>query len=256
MGGKPRVSGTCSGVRDAGINSERHEFSKEMNFQLAIQEVLKTLGAIGGIGAIVFGLSSWLGKIWADRLSTADRAKYSADLEELKTSYEAANRRLQAELDKRVHVHQVQFETEFKALSEIWDKVVALESLCVTSWQTPVIPVTCSADDPPPLATWTEWQNSIKRFTELRDAARAQFENLQKALLVKRPFYAEEVFNAAQSVLRTGAKVLEDSVPQHPQKLNKWLDTCSQNVEQFRLASVYLSDAIRTRLSKLSVQAD
>lgn len=35
-------------------------------------------GSIGGGAALVFALSSWLGKIWAQRIMDSDRAKYLA----------------------------------------------------------------------------------------------------------------------------------------------------------------------------------
>lgn len=37
--------------------------------------------SLGGGGAIILGLSNWLGKVWADRLMETERAKHSAALE-------------------------------------------------------------------------------------------------------------------------------------------------------------------------------
>ena len=42
------------------------------------------IGSFGGGGAIVLILSSWLGKVWANRLMTSEKAKYSQELETLK----------------------------------------------------------------------------------------------------------------------------------------------------------------------------
>ena len=36
--------------------------------------------AVGGGGAIVFALSAWLGKVWADRLMIQERARYDKEL--------------------------------------------------------------------------------------------------------------------------------------------------------------------------------
>ncbi len=44
------------------------------------------LVAIGGGGAIVLGLSSWLGKVWAQRLMSGQLATHQRDLEKLKMS--------------------------------------------------------------------------------------------------------------------------------------------------------------------------
>jgi hypothetical protein len=43
------------------------------------------LAAIGGAGAIILGLSAWLGKVWADRLMQSARAQHERALEVLRT---------------------------------------------------------------------------------------------------------------------------------------------------------------------------
>lgn len=47
--------------------------------------------SIGGGGAIVLGLSAWLGKIWANRLMTADRAKHESELEQTRSQFKHSN---------------------------------------------------------------------------------------------------------------------------------------------------------------------
>ncbi len=46
---------------------------------------LKVLGALGGAGAIILLFSSWLGKVWANRILEKDRLKYNQQLELMKT---------------------------------------------------------------------------------------------------------------------------------------------------------------------------
>ncbi|MBI3650850.1 MAG: hypothetical protein HY231_07345 [Acidobacteria bacterium] len=52
------------------------------------EDIFKTVGAVvfslGGGGAIVIAFSSYLGKIWADRILEADKAKYQSELEKVK----------------------------------------------------------------------------------------------------------------------------------------------------------------------------
>jgi hypothetical protein len=88
----------------------------------------KLIGQLGGFAVVVAALSAWLSRIWAEKILEKDRQHYREELERLKGTYEAANKSVQAELDKRVHVYRVQFETEFKALSEIWAKITDLRS--------------------------------------------------------------------------------------------------------------------------------
>jgi hypothetical protein len=55
-----------------------------MTFEDTLRIAATILASLGGAGVVVIGFSSWLGKIWAERLMNADRAKYSRELEELK----------------------------------------------------------------------------------------------------------------------------------------------------------------------------
>jgi hypothetical protein len=55
---------------------------------MSLSEIWQTsfaiLTSLGGGGAIVIGLSSWLGKVWASRILEQDRKKYTIEIEELK----------------------------------------------------------------------------------------------------------------------------------------------------------------------------
>jgi hypothetical protein len=104
-----------------------------------LKVVVGVLATLGGGGAIVLGLSGWLGRVWAERMMEkerhdhaealeSDRAKYGKELEELKANYEQTHRRLQAELDKTIFGHQLRTQAEFNALTEMWKKVPPLES--------------------------------------------------------------------------------------------------------------------------------
>ena len=48
-----------------------------------IRITLLIIGSIGSSGAIILGMSNWLGKIWADRLIERERAKLKSDEEAL-----------------------------------------------------------------------------------------------------------------------------------------------------------------------------
>lgn len=65
------------------------------------------IASLGGSGMIVFALSSWLGKVWADRLMQKQRAIYEREIEEFK----AETLRL---LEREKAIHQQELET-FKA---------------------------------------------------------------------------------------------------------------------------------------------
>ncbi|MDP3745220.1 MAG: hypothetical protein Q8Q76_12915 [Methylotenera sp.] len=52
---------------------------------------LTIIGTIGTAGAIVFGLSTWLGKFWADKLLASEQQKYEKELANLRSDLESKN---------------------------------------------------------------------------------------------------------------------------------------------------------------------
>lgn len=81
-----------------------------------VKIVAGVIAALGGGGAIVVGLSSWLGKVWADRLMVKETAKFREDLE-----------RLTKQLERKNYVSKVRFDAEFaiyRELSVITDDMV------------------------------------------------------------------------------------------------------------------------------------
>lgn len=53
--------------------------------------VLQIIASLGGGGLIVAGLSSWLGKVWADRLMARERADHETLLAQLRANLEHQN---------------------------------------------------------------------------------------------------------------------------------------------------------------------
>ncbi len=62
-----------------------------MTYEDIIKISTTILLSLGGGGVIVFALSSWLGKIWANRIMDKDRAKFEQELAALRASLEKAN---------------------------------------------------------------------------------------------------------------------------------------------------------------------
>ena len=62
----------------------------------------EVLGSIFSGGAIVMAMSSWLGKVWANRIIEKETAEYKERLE-----------RLCKELERKNHVSKVRFDAEF-----------------------------------------------------------------------------------------------------------------------------------------------
>lgn len=72
--------------------------------------VLAFLAALGGGGAIVLGLSNWLGKVWSDRLVEKLKAENSRDLERVKTELVHEVESYKVKLKKSEFLFQKEFE--------------------------------------------------------------------------------------------------------------------------------------------------
>ncbi|MDN3489504.1 hypothetical protein [Pseudoalteromonas sp. APC 3694] len=74
-----------------------------------------TLGALGGGAAIIFGFSSWLGKIWAYRLMEKEKAEHYRELESLRNKLTQDTESYKVKLKKSEFI----FEKEYEAASEL-----------------------------------------------------------------------------------------------------------------------------------------
>ena len=77
-------------------------------------------------GVIIVGLSSWLGKVWANRILEKDKLKYTLEIEWLKTKYTQELEKYKVQTEKSIFVHKLQYEKEFEIYSEIWESLFDL----------------------------------------------------------------------------------------------------------------------------------
>ena len=73
------------------------------------------LFSIGGGTAIVFGFSSWLGKVWANRIMEKEKNEHTRELEFLKNSFLKDTESYKIKLKKS----ELIFEKQFEAASEL-----------------------------------------------------------------------------------------------------------------------------------------
>jgi hypothetical protein len=99
---------------------------------LTLKDVLEIAAAVitglGGGGAIVFGLSGYLGKVWADRALEKQKQEYSQLNIAFTHQLDLATRRVQIELDAIGHLHKLRTESEFDKLRELWRCVASLRA--------------------------------------------------------------------------------------------------------------------------------
>ncbi len=75
-----------------------------MDFESAINLFGAVVVSLGGSSLIVFGLSSWLGKIWANRLMEKDKSKFIQEIETLKNEFHT-------KITKMEHFHKISEKT-------------------------------------------------------------------------------------------------------------------------------------------------
>lgn len=72
------------------------------------------LAALGGGAAIIFGFSSWLGKVWANRLMEKEKATHARELESLRNQLTQDTESYKVKLKKSEFI----FQKEYEAVSE------------------------------------------------------------------------------------------------------------------------------------------
>lgn len=90
--------------------------------------VLEILKIAGGTAVIISGLGGFLGKLWVQRILATESTINAGKLQKLQSELDETKLKLQAELDRGLFVHKVQFEKEFKIYEELWSSLIKLRS--------------------------------------------------------------------------------------------------------------------------------
>jgi hypothetical protein len=145
--------------------------------------------SLGGGAGIVFGLSGYLGRIWADRALEKEKHKYADILQAAKSELDLTANRYQVQLDALSHIHELRTNEEFSRLGQLWKRMAILQDAfkLATGLGMKIVP-----SDP---EEYKKYQNQI----------RADYE---KSLLDARSFFLEEklfipetIANCAESTL-------------------------------------------------------
>jgi hypothetical protein len=92
-----------------------------MTFTDLLQLSAAVLASVGGAGAIIFGLSSWLGKVWAERLLSKEKQKYAEDLESFKSRLTLSAESYKVKLKKSEFIFSREFDAASALVSLIRD---------------------------------------------------------------------------------------------------------------------------------------
>ncbi|MBI5805309.1 hypothetical protein HZA73_04605 [candidate division TA06 bacterium] len=105
-----------------------------MNFSLG-DFVSTTLITIGGVSAVVFGLATWLGKVWAERILTTEKHKIEMDFEKVKQIYLKEIEEYKTNLERLKAYFPKYSENQFKIYQEIWLELLKLKRSADSLWE-------------------------------------------------------------------------------------------------------------------------
>ena len=109
------------------------------------------LTSLGGGGIIIFGCSSWLGKVWANRILESEKLTLQKEIEVHKTGLqkeiEGEKTKLQQEVERIKVQYQLESEkhkakylryseSQFKLYNDLWSALCELEVAAEELWET------------------------------------------------------------------------------------------------------------------------
>lgn len=80
--------------------------------------------SVGGLSAIIIGLASWIGEIWANNLAEKYKAKIEKEIENYKSEINMKLNKLDKIEEKALYISKVNFDNEYKIYMEIWPKLI------------------------------------------------------------------------------------------------------------------------------------
>ena len=83
------------------------------------------LSSVGGAAIIIAALSSWLGKVWANRILESDKARYAKELDKIRHQFEIERNQLSIIHDNQKHSFQriiKSLQKSIKSLEQEYDE--------------------------------------------------------------------------------------------------------------------------------------
>lgn len=200
--------------------------------------------SLGGAGAVLWGLSSFLSKVWVERILEKDRHKYSALLEEVRAEHDRATRRLQAGLEHAVYVSRAQFEVELAALREIWESIAEVRSR--------IVGLRPSGHFEPKV---TDQDGALADFVQRRQAFVDAHLALVKAVDKQSPFVPVGIYSVVDALcLRSTQEKIQ--IEREKPFESDWYDRGDKAIAEVMALADDVSDRIRQRMASLVVSGE
>jgi hypothetical protein len=168
-----------------------------------------------------------------------ERARHAEELERLRGNLERQHRLLQGEIEKTIFVTKVHFETEFRALAEIWQHVARVRS---------------AMSNLRPILEWADPNETREEALSRRvkDFGHA-LGGLVKAVDQQSPFYPPEIYTALDKLIVKAKSEGSDAALPFGAFEPDWYQRGRNNFDEFCGMAEGVSNLIRERISKLSV---
>lgn len=92
-----------------------------------MKEIFEIVSAIlislGGGGTIIFALSSWLGKVWANKILENEKKEHQLEIENYKSQLSISLSKINSINERTLHIFKVQYDKEFDIYQDIWEKM-------------------------------------------------------------------------------------------------------------------------------------
>ena len=93
-----------------------------MTWQLVLEIVAAAIASVGGAGAIIWALSSFFGKMWANKILEKQKAEYQKDIEQYKSDLSRELENVKATNEKITYISKVQYDIEISAIKDLTSK--------------------------------------------------------------------------------------------------------------------------------------
>lgn len=99
-----------------------------MGLENLYQVAFIMLSSVGGAAVIIAALSSWLGKVWANRILESDKAKYTQELDKIRHQF-------QIELDQLSIIHENHKSSFQRMIKALRKSIISLGGPYDAEWQ-------------------------------------------------------------------------------------------------------------------------
>jgi hypothetical protein len=204
-----------------------------------VSELLNNLNENAIAYAIVCALSAWLGKVWASRIARSEDVKLQRELTQLRDKLESSQKLLAGEVEKKVHVHKVQFEKEFLIYQELMRHANGVRARFFRLYHT-VQP------------TFPTPEEGNKYYENLRKGFVEAWESLRCTIDDNKPFYTETVHASCHGITELSIDQLIDMMAPETDFLRR-REEIKRMKEGFVQAVDAIATAIRVRLNSITV---